>query len=196
MWVHESFTNYSEGLFVDYHYGKAAGAAYIRGCRRAIENKAPIVGVYGVNKEGSGDMYYKGGNMLHTIRQIVNDDAKWRAILRGMNTTYYHKTVEGREIEAYMSRESGRDLSKIFDQYLRDIRIPILEWAFKGGKWQYRWNHCVEGFDMPLKVSLGGTPEQWIYPTTSWKSIKIDRKKPQTVVVNEDFYVKNKAYTP
>ena len=156
MWVHESFTNYSENLFTEYYYGKDAGADYVIGTRQLIKNESPIVGVYGVNHEGSGDMYYKGGNMLHTIRQIVNDDAHWRQILRGLNKTFYHQTVDGADIEKYLSDHAGRNLSKVFDQYLRDVRIPKLEYSFSKNSLKYRWTNVVPGFDMPVKIKLAG----------------------------------------
>jgi aminopeptidase N len=191
MWVHESFTNYSENLYTEYYYGKEAGADYVIGTRRLIQNKAPIVGVYGVNQEGSGDMYYKGGNMLHTIRQLVNDDAKWRQILRGMNKTFYHQTVDGAQIENYLSKQSGKDLSKVFDQYLREIRIPTLEYALEGNQLRYRWANAVEGFDMPVKVALEEGRYQWISPTTSWKTLKT--KGTKTLTVDRNFYVEVKG---
>jgi aminopeptidase N len=187
MWVHESFTNYSENLYTEYYYGKEAGADYVIGTRNLIKNHSLIVGIYGVNHEGSGDMYYKGGNMLHTIRQIVNDDDKWRQMLRGLNKTFYHQTVDGSQIENYLSQQAGRDLSKVFDQYLRDVRIPRLEYAFAGNTLRYRWTNVVEGFDMPVKVTLGTGKEQFIYPTTSWKTMKT--KGETTLAIDRNFYV-------
>jgi aminopeptidase N len=125
MWVHESFTNYSENLYVEYYYGKEAGSEYVIGSRRNIKNDRPVVGIYDVNYEGSGDMYYKGGNMLHTLRQIINDDEKWRGILRGMNGDFYHQVVTGEQIENYLSEKTGLNLTSIFDQYLRDLFTDI-----------------------------------------------------------------------
>jgi aminopeptidase N len=186
MWIHESFTNYSENLFTEYYYGKEAGAAYVIGCRTLIENKKPIISDYNVNAEGSGDMYYKGGNMLHTIRQIVNDDEKWRQILRGLNATFYHQTVETKQVETYISKQAGRDLSKVFDQYLRDIRIPVLEYVFKKNTLEYRWANCVKGFNMPVKVSFDGKNYRFIYPDTNWQKLKTKEK---LLVVDEGFYV-------
>jgi aminopeptidase N len=189
MWVHESFTNYSECLYTEYHFGKEAGAEYVRGCRRQIDNKAPIVGVYGVNSEGSGDMYYKGGNMLHTIRQIVDDDEKWRSILRGLNRDFYHQTVDGVQVEAYISQHSGKKLQKVFDQYLRNIAIPVLEYRQKKGKVEYRWTNCVEGFDMPVKVTLAPGKFDFVFPTTEWKSSPCKLGKKDEFQVDENFYV-------
>ena len=125
MWIHEGFTTYSENLYLDYHYGKQASSEYVIGTRRGIRNTKTIIGEYDVNREGSGDMYSKGANLLHTIRAICGDDEKWRKVLRGLNKEFYHKTVTTNEIEDYISTFLSVDLTKVFDQYLRDIRIPL-----------------------------------------------------------------------
>lgn len=189
MWIHESFTNYSEGLYTEYFYGKEAGAEYIRGTRAGIENRSPIVGVYDVNEEGSADMYPKGGNMLHTIRQIVDDDEKWRAILRGLNRDFYHQTVSGAQVEAYISEHSGKDLRKVFDQYLRQRNIPLLEYSIKNGKLRYRWIDCIEGFDMPVKVTLERGKYDFIYPTTGWQETRLKGVKKKHFKVDNNFYI-------
>ena len=171
MWVHEGFTNYSETLFTEYYYGKEAGSDYCIGTRKLIQNDRPIIGSYGVNKGGSGDMYYKGGNMLHTIRQVINDDEKFRAILRGLNSKFYHSLVTTKQIESYMSEQSGKDLSKIFDQYLRTTMIPVLEYKFTGDNMTYRWANCVNGFNMPVKLVVANG--DWLEATTDWKTAAI-----------------------
>jgi aminopeptidase N len=190
MWVHEGFTNYSENLYTEYYFGKEAGSDYVIGTRALIANDAPIIGVHGVNQEGSKDMYYKGGNLLHTIRQVVNDDEKWRQILRGLNKTFYHQTVDGSQIEAYVSAQAGRNLSKVFDQYLRDVRIPVLEYSFGNKGLQYRWANVVEGFDMPVKVKIGSGKEEFLYPTAEWKTLKT--KAERALTVDRNFYVESK----
>ncbi|MCB0562091.1 MAG: M1 family metallopeptidase, partial [Phaeodactylibacter sp.] len=188
MWVHEGFTAYSENLFLDYHYGKEASADYVIGTRRNIRNDRPIIGLYDVNQSGSGDMYYKGANMLHTLRQVVNDDEKWRSILRNMNRDFYHQTVTSRQIEAYLSRQAGRGLSAFFDQYLRTTMIPALEYRAEGKKLRYRWSNCVDGFDMPVKVLLDGK-EQWLEPVAGkWKQQKMAGGL-NSLVLDRNFYV-------
>ncbi|RKS14136.1 M1 family metallopeptidase [Flavobacterium sp. 120] len=187
MWIHESFTNYSESLFVEYYYGKEAGFEYVLGTRKGIKNDKPIIGNYDVNNEGSGDMYPKGGNMLHTLRQIVNDDEKWRGILRGLNSTFYHQTVTTKQIEDYLSQQVGIDLSTVFNQYLRDTRIPTLEYFFKDNQVGYRWTNCVPGFNMPVKVTLNGK-EELLQPETEWKSIPVISKNSK-LEIDKNFYV-------
>jgi aminopeptidase N len=172
MWVHESFANYAENLYVEcLTNDKAAGAEYVRGTRRLVNNRTPVQGKVGVDDEGNGnDMYYKGGNLLHTIRQLVNDDAKWKGVLRGLQATFRHRTVSGPQVEAYIEKESGVPLKKVFDQYLRGTKIPELEYRLQNGKLAYRWVNVVDGFEMAVMVTLpGGTPAR-LSPTTAWKS--------------------------
>ncbi|WP_417214137.1 M1 family metallopeptidase [Bizionia sp.] len=185
MWIHEGFTSYSENLFVDYFYGKEASADYVIGTRKRIQNDRPLIGTYNVNKEGSGDMYYKGANMLHTLRQLVADDEKWHHILRGLNKTFYHQTVTTQQIEDYISEKSGIDLTAFFNQYLRQSQIPNLEYSISNGSLKYRWNHVVANFDMPIQVTFNNK-DQWLYPTTEWKTTPISDEK---LIVDNDFYV-------
>lgn len=187
MWVHESFTAYSENLFLEYHYGKEAGSEYVRGTRSNIANDRPIIGHYQVNFQGSSDMYYKGANMLHTLRQIINDDEQWRDLLRGLNKEFYHQTVTTSQIENFLSQKSGRNLKTFFNQYLRDVKIPTLEYRFLEGSLLYRWNNCVEGFNMPVKVRLNGE-EKWLKPTAIWDELK-EVPQNSTLEVDPDFYV-------
>lgn len=190
MWIHESFTNYSESLFLEYYYGKEAGFEYERGIRKNIQNDKPIIGHYNVNNEGSGDMYYKGSNMLHTLRQIVNNDEKWRSILRGLNSTFYHQTVTTKQIEDYLSQQVGMDLNPFFNQYLRDIRIPTLEYTFQDNILKYRWTNIVSSFVMPVKVALNGT-EITLNPKADWSEFE-NSSKIEKVEVNKDYYVFSK----
>jgi aminopeptidase N len=190
MWIHESFTNYSETLFTQCQSGKEAGDAYVRGTRQNIKNDSPIIGPYNVNKEGSGDMYYKGGNMLHIIRQLINNDDKFRSILRGLNKTFYHKTVTTAEVENYISTQSGIKLNKVFDQYLRHTQIPTLEYKIIGGKLSYRWVTDVKDFDMPVKVSIRNSGYDLIYPSSKWKQVNVDPAISQdTFKVDPNFYI-------
>jgi aminopeptidase N len=190
MWIHESFTNYSETLFTDYWYGKEAGNAYVQGTRKNISNDIPIIGPYNVNQEGSGDMYYKGGNMLHTIRQVINNDSTFRMILRGLNKTFYHQTVTTKQVEDYISKESRISFSKVFDQYLRTTQVPVLEYKINGYKLSYRYTNCVKGFNLPLKIKLKS--ELWIKPTEKWKTLDLYPEGDNSFSVDPNFYIKTK----
>ncbi|SHM81295.1 M1 family metallopeptidase [Polaribacter sp. KT 15] len=187
MWIHESFTNYSESLFIDYYYGKKAASEYVIGLRNSISNKAPIIGKYNVNKEGSGDMYNKGGNMLHTLRQLVNNDEKWRSILRKMNKVFYHQTVTTKQIENFLSKEIGINLETFFDQYLRNKKIPTLTYKIKNNTLTYNWINVVDNFNMPLKVYLNDK-EKWIYPSTEKQEI-ILKDRETDFKIDSNFYI-------
>ncbi|MBV9879951.1 MAG: M1 family metallopeptidase, partial [Gemmatirosa sp.] len=189
MWVHESFANYAEGIYTECLFGKDAGAQYIVGNRRGIRNDRPIIPPYDVNDQGSGDMYPKGGEMLHTIRQIVGDDAKWRDILRGLNKTFWHQTVMGQQVQDYISRQAGTNLSKVFDQYLRTTMIPAFEYRIAGDTLVYRWANVVPGFDMPLKVTLDWPELATIHPTTAWQRARVKLPNASDFRVDQNFYV-------
>ncbi len=172
MWIHEAFTMYSEALFVESLDGRKAGAKYIAGVRKKVSNDIPIIGPYDVNTEGSGDMYYKGANLIHTLRTLIDNDTKWREILRGLNKDFGLKTTSTEEVVAYINSKSGKDLTKVFDQYLRYSSIPVLEinTSKKGGA-GYRWDSEVPAFNMPLRI-VSDNKSQWIYPTSEWKTLK------------------------
>jgi len=192
MWVHEGFTNYSETLFVDYMWGKDAGNEYNLASRRGIRNDRPVVARYGVNEQGSGDMYPKGGNMLQAIRHSIDDDEKWRQILRGLNKDFYHQTVTTQQVEHYVSQKAGFDYQKVFDQYLRTTQIPDIEFYLSDDhkKVTYRYSNCVAGFDLPLVLKNGGTRLR-LLPTDQWKTTEL--KGDEAALVTEDG-IKNMYY--
>jgi len=194
MWIHESFTAYSENLFLDYHFGTEASNAYVTGTRKKILNDKPIIGNYDVNNSGSSDMYYKGANMLHTLRQIIDNDEKWRSILVGLNKDFYHQTVTTKQIEDYIDKFFKIDLKPFFDQYLRTIKIPTLEYKLEHNNVFYRWSNIVDGFSIPVNVFINSNSE-WIKPTSRWKKLSSDINI-TSFSVDNNFYieVENKSH--
>ena len=174
MWIHESFTNYSESLYIDYHFGKQAGREYVHGNRRGIQNLTPLIGHYHVNNEGSGDMYNKGGVLHNMVRTIIDDDEKWRQILRGLNKRFYHSTVDYDDIVNYISEQAGKDLSSVFAQYVRHPNIPTLEFYFAAnGKASCRWIADEPDFAMSVRIRTKGGKYQFIQPTRRLTPIDI-----------------------
>ncbi|WP_031427879.1 M1 family metallopeptidase [Flavimarina sp. Hel_I_48] len=177
MYVHESFTNYSETLFIDYNYGEEAANDYNYGTRGGILNDKPIIAPYGLNAQGSGDMYPKGGNMIHSIRHSINDDKLFKNIMTGLNMTFHNKTVDGTQVQDYISEKAGYDYDKVFEQYLTTTQIPTLQLYVDGpdSKIFYRYINSIDGFDLPLV--LKGTHESLkIIPSGEWQSIDIQHK--------------------
>lgn len=183
MWIHESFTAYSETLFTEKYMDKNAAETYVRGTRQAVQNDIPIIGKYGIRNEGSGDMYYKGANMLHTIRQVINDDEKFRQILRGLNKDFYHQTVTTQQIENYISTKSGIDFSSVFDQYLRTTKIPTLEYSQTGNQLKFRYQNSVKNLKLPIRIN----GNQEISPTEAWQTITLKTDAP--VVFDDNYFV-------
>jgi len=188
MWIHESFANYAESLYLDYHFGQQAASDYVIGTRRTIMNNEPIIGTYNVNKEGSGDMYPKGGNMLHTLRTWIGDDEKWRSVLRGLQRDFYHQTVTTEQIENYIATQTGKDLKAFFNQYLRDTRIPVVEYEMKGKKLTYRYAKIVDGFNMPVEVRINSGDKIILKPTAQWQELKMEDQV-KSFSVDPDYYV-------
>lgn len=190
LWIHESFTTYAEALFVEYFYGKSAGFEYVRGLRTGIDNAYPLIGNYDVNDPNNGDIYSKGSNMLHTLRQLLGDDEKWRDILRGINKDFYHQTVSSKQLELYLINKTGLKLSSFFDQYLRDARMPILQYKIdvkNGRKLSFCWTDCIEDFDMPIKIKYNDKVI-FIYPKSKWSSINLEEEC-KDIIVSKEYYV-------
>ena len=185
MWIHEGFTAYSENLYLDYHYGSKAASEYVIGTRANIQNDRPIIGPYNVNQGGSGDMYYKGANILHTLRQLVEDDELWRQMLRGLNFEFYHQTVTTKQVEDYISKKTEKDLTAFFNQYLRTTMVPILEYKLEGNSITHRYVDVVEDFDMPIRVFVDGQ-EQWLFPSSEWRTEKL---KGDELRFDDNFYI-------
>lgn len=178
MWIHEGFCTYSESIYVECLYGNETALDYINASKRSISNDRPIIGLYNVNSEGSGDMYQKGAVFLNTLRYQVNNDPLWWNIILGIQKDFAKQTVTTAQIENYISRKAGKDFSKLFDQYLRHANIPVLEYKFQrtsaGLEVNFRWDADVAGFDMPIRyISKGGKPV-WVNPTTEWQQLNIE----------------------
>jgi aminopeptidase N len=189
MWVHEAFADYAESIYTECQFGKAAGEDYVVGLRRRIANDRPIVGPYGVNREGSTDMYYKGANMLGTIRHIMANDSLFKALLRGLNTQYRHSIVTGAEVENFINSFSGRDFTKLFQQYLRTTEVPELQWTVKGGKLFTRFTKCVAGLSMLVAITVNGE-ERRVNITDQWSSPASGlRPHSTTLSVDRNWYI-------
>lgn len=183
MWVHEAFTDYSETLYVESLWGKTDADTYLQGLRDKIANDKPIIGQYGVRNEGSGDMYFKGANMIHTIRTVINNDEKFRQILRGLNKEFYHQTVTTEQIEKYFSDKTGSDLSSIFNQYLRTVKIPTLDYKQNGNQLTYKWTNVIPNLKLPIRLADG----QELTPTEQPQTITLKSDKP--VEFDKNYYI-------
>ena len=186
-WIHEGFASYAEVLFTECEFGKEAGNDYCEGVKKEVDNDKPVIGKYEVRNEGSGDMYNKGSNIIHMIRQLIDNDELFRNLLRSISKTYYHKTITTQELEEYISVKTGKDLKIFFDQYLRTSQIPELDYKITKNKLEYKYSNCLSGFNMPLKITTD--KEIWLYPTTDWQSLTLN-KITKKISLNRNFYLK------
>ena len=191
MWVHEGFTDYSETIYTECQSGKTAGEDYVIGLRKSIANDRPLIGPYGVNKEGSGDMYNKGANLIHTIRHIMGNDSLFKAMLHQMNQHYYHKVTTSAEIEAFISAFTGIDLSRVFDQYLRTTKVPVLEIGTHRRRTYVRWGNVVDGFVMPIALEIDGNVRRTAV-TTQWSIVPGRTSKQAKPTPDRNWYVELK----
>jgi len=192
MWVHESITTYSETLFMECLLGKEKAQKYCRGERMNIENDKPIIGIYGVNEEGSEDMYDKGANMMNMIRTMTNDDEKFRMMLRGLSKEFYHQTVTTQQIEDYIATNTGLELHAFFDQYLRTANIPQVSYYLKDSVLHYKFDNTVTGLMLHIPIS-SGDESGVISPTTEWQTIPW---KSERITINNNYLVKSKKQEP
>jgi aminopeptidase N len=201
MWIHESFGMYAEALYLECQQDRAAGDRYLVGVRRMIRNDLPIIGSYGVyNVPRSQDRYPKGANMLMTMRAVVNDDARWLATLRGIQSTFRHQTVTAQQIRDYMSRRTGTDLQSVFVQYQETTMIPTLEYRTDGTSFSYHWTNVIPGFEMPVRVAFGADSTSASYtllrPTAEWQSLPSTLGASAVVRVDPEFYVTAERVRP
>ncbi|MCF8423002.1 MAG: M1 family metallopeptidase [Bacteroidia bacterium] len=186
-WIHEGFASYAEVLFTECEFGKEAGNDYCEGVKKSIENDIPLIGNYNVKSEGSGDIYNKGSQIIHMIRQLVDDDEKFRTLLRDISKKFYHKIISTKEFEDFISLKTGKDLKAFFNQYLRHTKVPKLEYKIVNSKLKFRYTNCINEFNMPLKIKTDRVI--WIYPKTQWQSIIVDEKI-KKISIDRNLFIK------
>ncbi len=192
MWLHEGFTTYAEAVYVECMFGYDKALAYINGYQKKVANKKPIIAPYNVQQTSSQDMYFKGALFLHTLRNVIGDDAKWWKLIRDYYQTYKYQIIENKDMVAFFNKHSGKNLTPIFDQYMQYKDLPGLELQIKDKTLRYRWKADVKTFNMPVKVALKDQKSKFIYPTTEWKEMKL--KEPLTSkdvkVATDLFFIK------
>jgi aminopeptidase N len=191
MWIHEGFTSYSEAVYIECRWGKEEALEYLKGIRKGIGNQKTIIGDYGVNSEGSGDMYYKGANLLNNLRSIYNDDVFWWKTLKDYTETYKHQIIDTKTVETFFDRAIDLDLQPVFDQYLRHSNLPELQLKKKKDGIWYRWETDVENFKMPVDVFIN-RKETRLMATNDWQKINLLIKNIEDIKVKEEsFYIES-----
>jgi aminopeptidase N len=190
MWIHEGWTTYLEGLYVEYHWGRDDGLKYLNGYQSKVRNREPIIPPRGVNRTPPGDQYFKGALFLNTLRSVVNDDRKWWALLRGLYQRFQYRNIMTEDVVAYCNEKTGTNLTPVFNQYLRRAALPALELKFDetAGEVAYRWKAEEPGFAMPVQAGARGR-WQTLQPGAEWKTMKTPLKKDDFEVATDLYYI-------
>ncbi|HWN09390.1 MAG TPA: M1 family metallopeptidase [Pyrinomonadaceae bacterium] len=188
MWIHEGWTTYLECLYVEYMYGHDDYLKYTNGYRSKVRNQQPIIAPRGVNATPPIDQYFKGALFINTLRSIVNNDQKWWVLLRDFYQHFKYRNIMTEDVVAYFNRKTRKNLTPIFDQYLRHKAIPILELKFRDGAVSFRWRVDEPNFAMPVRVGRKGN-WRMMYPTTNWKTMKTPLLKDQFEVATDLYYI-------
>lgn len=188
LWIHESFCTYTEALYVECLYGKEKAETYISGYRRGISNKQAMVADFDVNADPSGDIYPKGANFLHTLRNVVGNDKLWFEILYGISQDFKIKNTDTQELMQYISKKSKMDMKNIFTQYLMKADVPTFQYKISDNTLEYKWLASHQGFDMPIKIIVDGK-ETLLKPSTNWQKLKIKGTKSEVKFKEKDYYI-------
>ncbi len=196
LWIHEGFCTYSEALYVEHLYGYQKAMEYINAKKPTIGNKKPILGEYGYNNEGDGDMYNKGMLFLNTLRHIIDNDTLWFEILMEMTTEKFaYKTINTNDVVRFFNKKTNMDLTNVFMQYLGNADIPVLYYSVKKAKGNmyslsYKWLTDVKDFKMPVILKIA-KKEYKLVGTNKIKTFDFKKKKKQKINFDEDkFYFK------
>jgi aminopeptidase N len=178
MWIHEGWTTYLEALYVEYRWGKEDAIKYLNGYAPKVKNDRPIIAERGVNADPPVDQYFKGVLFINTLRSVINNDPEWFKLLHDLFQHFKYKNIMTEDMVAFFNQQTGKDLTPIFNQYLRYTTIPTLELKFDdaAGTVAYRWKADEPGFAMPVRV---GKKDDWqiINATTDWQTMKTPLKK-------------------
>lgn len=193
LWVHESFTTYTESLYLERLKGYETALEYLKKQRTLIKNNEPMQGPRGVNyhDRSDSDIYYKGAWMLHTLRDVVNNDSLWFSMLKSMQKEFRYQTVTTEDITSYIANFTNMKLDKFFEQYLMTKKIPVFAYKIKeknnGFQVTYRWENVVDDFDMPIKTV---EPDRIVelHPTTKWQKLEVEKGSP------DDFFIPTEMY--
>jgi aminopeptidase N len=190
MWIHEGWTTYLENLYVEHLFGYDEALKYVNGYKSKVRNREPIVTQRGIHRTPPQDMYFKGALFLNTLRNVVNDDARWWKVLRDFFQHFKYQNIMTEDVVAFFNAQLGQNVAPLFNQYLRRSELPTLELAFNeaDSTVAYRWKADERDFAMPIRVGERG---KWvlIQPTTGWTVMKTPLKKDTFEVATDLYYV-------
>ena len=188
MWIQEGWATYLEALYVEHLFGYDDALKYINGYKSKVQNKTPIVTAHGLHRTPPQDQYFKGALFLNTLRSVVNDDKRWWKLLHDFFQRFKYRNIMTEDVVEFFNHETGRNLTAIFNQYLRHAELAALELKFDGPSLSYRWKAAEKDFAMPVRI---GKPGAWqiIQPGTEWKTMPSPAPKDDLQVATDLYYI-------
>jgi aminopeptidase N len=187
-WIHEGWATYAECVYVEALFGRGDALKYTNGYKTKVRNRQPIITARGVNQSPSQDQYFKGALFLHTLRSVIDNDVRWWKLVRDYCSRFRYRNIMTEDLVAFFNRQTGMKLTPVFNQYLRQSALPVLELQFHEGSVAYRWQAEVKEFAMPVKAGRR-TAWQVLHPTTEWQTMKTDLKKEEFEVATDLYYI-------
>jgi len=189
-WIQEGWATYAECVYVEALFGYEDALKYTNGYKARVTNRQPIITARGLNRTSPQDKYFKGALFLHTLRSVVDNDARWWKLIRDYFSHFKYRNIMTEDVVKFFNEQTGKNLTPLFDQYLRHTALPALELKLQesDGSVSYRWKADVKEFAMPVKVGRKGN-WQTIQPTTEWKMMKTGLKKEEFEVATDLYYV-------
>jgi aminopeptidase N len=190
MWIQEGWTTYLEAVYVEHMFGYDDAIKYVNGYKPKVQNRQPIITERGLHRSPPGDQYFKGALLINTLRSVVNDDTRWWKLMRDLYQEFKYKNIMTEDMIRFFNQKTGKDLTPIFDQYLRHPGIPTLELSFDQAKQtvSYRWKADEARFAMPIRV---GKRSAWqmITPTAEWQTMPTKIPAAEFEVATDLYYV-------
>lgn len=167
MWLHEGLTSYSEALYLRDIAGEDAYRGKLAEYCPRIASRVPLAprqaidsGAYLGGDGWGGDIYFKGSWILHTLRELIGDEAFFGSLTRLVYATPDPRAGaiapllrDTDEFLAILEEESGRELDWFSEAYLRQPALPRLQAVRDGRYLDLAWV-LPDGLDFPMPVEV------------------------------------------
>ncbi|MTI30600.1 M1 family peptidase [Cytophagales bacterium RKSG123] len=195
MWIHEAFTTYSDALYIECRFSYGKFLTYMQDMKSKIANREPILAPMGVNYNfwNDSDMYYKGAWMLHSIRNTIDNEEEWFALLFNLYQNFKYSNVSSDDIIDFLDENTKYNLRPIFRQFLLGVDPPKLIYSVqqkgKTAKLKFKWEtDYAWDFNMPMKVKFGTGKYYTIYPTNKWQTENFNTQKADRIKFADELF--------
>lgn len=133
VWLNEGFATYAQWLWLEHKEGRAAYDERIIAMHRLVQDAGGIApGKPDADTLFNPGVYLRGGLTLHALRMKVGDNVFFRT-LKTYFATYKYGNASTADFIAVAEKESGQDLSELFNSWLYADKIPALPAENQGG---------------------------------------------------------------